>query len=87
LDRAEEKIRQRLGDKVFGRDQETMLGIVGRTLKNKHLTIATAESCTGGLLGAALTQEPGSSEFYLGGVGRLFNLRKTRDSWRKRSKS
>ena len=68
LDRAEEKIRQRLGDKVFGRDQETMLGIVGQTLKNKHLTIATAESCTGGLLGAALTQEPGSSEFYLGGV-------------------
>ena len=68
LDRAEEKIRQRLGDKVFGRDQETMIGIVGRTLKDKHLTIATAESCTGGLLGAALTQEPGSSEFYLGGV-------------------
>ncbi|SPF50758.1 putative competence-damage inducible protein [Candidatus Desulfosporosinus infrequens] len=68
LDRAEEEIRRRLGDKVFGRDQETMLGIVGQTLKNKHLTIATAESCTGGLLGAALTQEPGSSEFYLGGV-------------------
>ena len=45
-----------------------MIGIVGQTLINKHLTIATAESCTGGLLGAALTQEPGSSEFYLGGV-------------------
>ncbi|MDR3540143.1 MAG: competence/damage-inducible protein A [Desulfosporosinus sp.] len=68
LDRAEEKIRQRLGDKIFGRDQETMIGIVGQTLRNKHLTIASAESCTGGLLGAALTQEPGSSEFYLGGV-------------------
>jgi len=68
LDRAEEEIRRRLGDKVFGRDQETMIGIIGQTLKNKHLTIATAESCTGGLLGAALTQEPGSSEFYLGGV-------------------
>lgn len=68
LDRAEEEIRRRLGDKVFGRDQETMIGIVGQMLKSKHLTIATAESCTGGLLGAALTQEPGSSEFYLGGV-------------------
>ncbi|HWQ40812.1 MAG TPA: competence/damage-inducible protein A [Desulfosporosinus sp.] len=68
LDRAEEEIRRRLGDKVFGRDQETMIGIVGTRLKNKHLTLATAESCTGGLLGAALTQEPGSSEFYLGGV-------------------
>lgn len=68
LDCAEAEIRRRLGDKVFGRDQETMIGIVGRNCKNKHLTIATAESCTGGLLGAALTQESGSSEFYLGGV-------------------
>jgi len=68
LDRAEEEIRRRLGDKVFGRDQETMIGIVGQTLKDKHLTMATAESCTGGLLAAALTQEPGSSEFYLGGA-------------------
>ncbi len=68
LKQAEEEIRRRLGDKVFGCDQETMIGIVGQTLINKHLTIATAESCTGGLLGAALTQEPGSSDFYLGGV-------------------
>jgi nicotinamide-nucleotide amidase len=68
LKQAEGEIRRRLGDKVFGCDQETMLGIVGQTLKNNHLTLATAESCTGGLLGAALTSEPGSSTFYLGGV-------------------
>ena len=68
LNRAEEEIRRRLGNKVFGRDQETMIGIVGQLLKNQQLTIATAESCTGGLLGASLTQEPGSSGFYLGGV-------------------
>jgi competence/damage-inducible protein CinA C-terminal domain len=68
LNRAENEIRQRLGDKVFGCDQETMIGIVGQTLRNKNLTLATAESCTGGLLGAALTQESGSSDFYLGGV-------------------
>ncbi len=68
LNQAEKEIRRRLGNKVFGRDQESMVGIVGQLLKNKQFTIATAESCTGGLLGAALTQEPGSSEFYLGGV-------------------
>ncbi|MGC7872475.1 competence/damage-inducible protein A [Desulfosporosinus sp. SYSU MS00001] len=68
LNQTEDEIRKRLGDKIFGRDQETMIGIVGQTLKKNHLTISTAESCTGGLLGAALTQEPGSSEFYLGGV-------------------
>ena len=68
LKRVEEEIRRRLGTKVFGSDQETMIGIVGQLLKIEQRTIATAESCTGGLLGAALTQEPGSSEFYLGGV-------------------
>ena len=68
LDRAEVEIRSRLGDKVFGRDEESMIGIVGKTLRERGLTVATAESCTGGLVGAALTQEPGSSDFYLGGV-------------------
>lgn len=68
LDQAEEEIRRRLGNKVFGRDQETMISIVGKALISKDLTISTAESCTGGLLGAAFTQEPGSSKFYLGGA-------------------
>ncbi|MBC2722508.1 competence/damage-inducible protein A [Desulfosporosinus sp.] len=68
LDEVEEEIRRRLGNKVFGRDQETMVGIVGQALNSQNLTISTAESCTGGLLGAAFTQEPGSSRFYLGGV-------------------
>lgn len=68
LDRTEGDIRRLLGDKVFGRDQETMPGILGQLLKSRKMTIASAESCTGGLLGAALTEEPGSSEFYLGGA-------------------
>ncbi|EHQ90299.1 competence/damage-inducible protein A [Desulfosporosinus youngiae] len=68
LDDVEQEIRRRLGNKVFGKDQETMMGIVGQALSHQNLTISTAESCTGGLLGAALTQEPGSSSFYLGGV-------------------
>jgi competence/damage-inducible protein cinA len=68
LDAAESMIRSQLGIKVFAKDEDTMVGIVGKALKSRGLKIATAESCTGGLIGAALTQEAGSSEFYLGGV-------------------
>lgn len=68
LAQAESVIHERLGDKVFGTDEDTMLELVSKGLKEHRLTLATAESCTGGLLGAQLTQEPGSSDFYLGGV-------------------
>mgnify|MGYP000926756578 CR=1 FL=1 len=68
LEETELEIRRRLGDKVFGVNEDTMLQLVSESLKKMGLTIATAESCTGGLLGATLTQLPGSSDFYLGGV-------------------
>ena len=68
LDEAEGEIRRRLGSRVFARDDETMVGVVAQALKMQGLTLATAESCTGGLLGGALTREPGSSAYYLGGV-------------------
>ena len=41
---------------------------LGLLLKNRGLSCATAESCTGGLIGATLTDIPGSSEWYRGGV-------------------
>lgn len=68
LDRTEEEIRRRLGDKVFGVDDETHSFVVGQLLRERKLTLATAESCSGGLLGGRITAETGSSDYYLGGV-------------------
>ncbi len=41
---------------------------VGQLLKERHLTLATAESCTGGLIGQRLTNVPGSSAYFPGGI-------------------
>lgn len=62
------KIRSRLGDYVFGCDDETLEGAVGAILAKHGLTIATAESCTGGLLAHRLTNVAGSSLYFMSGV-------------------
>jgi nicotinamide-nucleotide amidase len=64
----EEEIRRRLGQHIFGMDDDTLESVVGRSLQEHRLTLATAESCTGGLIGHRLTGVPGSSAYYLGGV-------------------
>ncbi len=51
---------------------------VGRTLKAKKLTLAVAESCTGGKLGDLITEVSGSSDYFLGGVISYSNDAKTR---------
>lgn len=68
LNNTEDVIRKRLGDSVFGVDDETHAQIVGNLLRKNKLTLATAESCSGGLLGGRLTDEAGSSDYYLGGA-------------------
>ena len=64
----EKEIRLRLGDFVYGADDETMEDAVGRELKSRGLFVATAESCTGGLVASRLTDVAGSSEYVKGGV-------------------
>jgi nicotinamide-nucleotide amidase len=68
LARACAAIEAKLGPLVYTRGEETMEAVVGRMLAERGLTLATAESCTGGLIGARLTAVPGSSRYYRGGV-------------------
>lgn len=60
-------IRERLGAVIFGADQETLPHAIGELLKRRGERLATAESCTGGLVGKLITDVAGSSEYYLGG--------------------
>jgi nicotinamide-nucleotide amidase len=57
-----------LGHRVHGRDGSDLAASVGRLLKEKGKTLALAESCTGGLASALLTDVPGSSAYFLGTV-------------------
>jgi nicotinamide-nucleotide amidase len=68
IDTLEGKIRERLGDKIFAVDDQTMESAIGDILTAKKLTIACAESCTGGLLTSRITDVPGSSDYLLGSV-------------------
>ncbi len=56
------------GADLYGRDADTLPGVVLGRLQARGWRLATAESCTGGLIGAAITSVPGSSAVYLGGV-------------------
>ncbi len=58
-----------LGDRVYTTDSdETLDMVVGRLLRDRHATVATAESCTGGLIASRLTEHAGSSDFFLAGL-------------------
>ena len=52
----------------MNRKKNHLIGRVHRNLVDRGMTVAVAESCTGGLLGAALTERPGSSAYFLGGI-------------------
>ena len=64
----EEQVKAILGDKVIGVDVDSLEEVCFALLKDRGLTVGTAESCTGGLLAKLLTDLPGSSAVFLGGV-------------------
>jgi nicotinamide-nucleotide amidase len=62
------EIERRLPDDLYGVDDDTLARIVGRRLVERQKTVATAESCTAGLVAAELTSVPGSSRWFRGGL-------------------
>ncbi|MGE0787740.1 MAG: competence/damage-inducible protein A [Sandaracinaceae bacterium] len=75
---ATDEVRRRLGGAVFGEGGLTYPAYVGRVLRDRGLTLALAESCTGGLASAMLTDIPGSSDYVLVSAVTYSNASKTR---------
>ncbi|WP_045119522.1 competence/damage-inducible protein A [Haliangium ochraceum] len=71
-------VRSRLGRKLYGVDDDELGSVLGRALRERGLTLATAESCTGGMIGSLLTEVPGSSAYFYGGAVTYTNEEKTR---------
>jgi nicotinamide-nucleotide amidase len=76
-DELAEKVRERLGDFIFAESDVSLPEVVVAELKNRGLTLAVAESCTGGGLGNQVTMVSGSSAVFLGGVIAYANSLKT----------
>jgi len=74
----EKKIRALLGEKIFSTDGMSLAEAVAEKLLSRQQTVAVAESCTGGKLGAALTAVSGASDFFSGGVLTYSNEMKVR---------
>ncbi len=65
---AEPALRRALGINLYGCDDDTLEQVVGGLLRERGLTLATAESCTGGLVANLITNVSGSSDYFKGGV-------------------
>lgn len=72
----EQKIRAKAGRYIYGKDDDTMEGVVARLLTDRGLKIAVAESCTGGLINYRLTNISGSSDYLERGIVAYSNASK-----------
>ena len=79
ISQMEQEIRARLDKYIYAVDDEDMEDIVGRQLLQRQLTIACAESCTGGLLTSRLTDVSGSSAYVKGAIVSYTNEMKHRE--------
>jgi nicotinamide-nucleotide amidase len=75
---AEAALRERLGDAIYAVGETPLEEVVARLLASRHVSIAVAESCTGGLIAHRLTQTPGASAYMDGGVVAYSNVAKQR---------
>ncbi|MGD2095154.1 MAG: competence/damage-inducible protein A [Phycisphaerales bacterium] len=77
VEKDEKFLRDKLGELVYGTDEQTLAEVVGRELARQEKTIAIAESCTGGTVAKMLTDIPGASEYFRYGWITYSNSAKT----------
>lgn len=77
LDAFGREVHARLGAYIYGEGDTSMERVVGELLAARRTTVAFAESCTGGLVSHRLTNVPGSSAYYRGGINAYSNEAKT----------
>ena len=65
---AESRLKAMLGHAIWGFDDDILEVLIGNMLRERKLTLATMESCTGGLLASTITDVPGSSDYFKGGL-------------------
>jgi len=68
INQYEASVQAILGEYIWGTDNETLESVVGSLLTEKGLSLAVMESCTGGLLAATITDAPGASTYFKGGL-------------------
>lgn len=68
LDEMETRIRERVGEHIFGVDDQTLGSVVLQKLRERGLSLGVAESLTGGIIETLLTDIPGASQVFMGGV-------------------
>lgn len=73
IDKEVDKLYEQIGKYIYGTDDTNLPAKIGELLINKKLTIACAESCTGGYIAHLITSNSGSSEYYRGGINPYHN--------------